>query len=190
MESALLAINDTAVCQEQYRKFRNTKNRGTDTPPVHPPLTVTCRQVYYEAISMYYTSNAFFLQNDALEGGMLTCLRRISTTHNLEFNTLIFHHIIGSYRSTLILLETTTQGLAVKRIPNRRRTPTVEFWLGKTPKLNVCLCGLTDLTTPASRPLDFMFAYLERSLSGRRSGPRRRWCRKCRRALVFCGRRS
>ena len=59
---------------------------------VHHPLLQTCRQIYNEALSLYYTYNCFILSQSAIKHRAMMRLRRIAYNHGVRFQSLLLLH--------------------------------------------------------------------------------------------------
>lgn len=110
---------------KNYKKYRRkTKpqvhtagGKNANYKTVHHPLLRTCRQIYQEALQLYYAENSFFLPRAVLQqprdihqSTLTHLLRRLAKRHKVTFTSIIFEHLTYGGDLALIHLQQLPQG--------------------------------------------------------------------------------
>ena len=73
-------------------------------PIVHPALLLTCKQIYPEALSIFYAENCCFLCRDALRDRVLEHLHGIEMKQDRVLESFVFAHTMGRIFEETVLV--------------------------------------------------------------------------------------
>lgn len=161
--------------------------RDTDIPySRHPPLLLTCRQIYYEAIAIYCLENCFLLHGRRIPDGILAPLRQITQNHGINFNSLFIWHPQLTCSVEFLEVKLEPDGVVVNWVRekmSRRDSKALDFSLAL--RVPVCLCKLRNTRQRYSSILGFLRAYDSQFLWEEGVGQRIAQCRQFWKANLF-----